>query len=508
MQNERDFRKKRHGNYDGYHDFDINELRNLERNDDGFKDEDNSKNKKAGCSISPLGGSDAYFFSYEDPYPKFEEVVSLEFQNVGKIYWYFYPEGAQPETALKSGDTVVAYSERGIELAKVLNKSEAIFKRQDKINFIKNGIIRKANESDIQKDAELNEKAKESKKIVDKVNKELGISMKLIKVKYTLDDTKAIIYFTANGRVDFRELIKRLAFELRKRIEMRQIGVRDTTKMMGGLGPCGQTLCCGTFLHSFASVSIKMAKEQNLSLNPHKISGICGRLFCCLSYENDTYEDLRKDYPVEEQEIFDTVTNRSGFVKKINVIQKTISVDFIDPKNGRREEKFFTKDQIFMEENQYKLKEKPAINLDDVKPIVAAERDLFKKDRFIDDEDILSPDYDDKVDKMIESEAVLKRERDKKDVLDREKAAQLPKAIQEVVVKETPAGIQGQERKKFIPNQNKPPFQKKDNRNSDGDKKNPQHGKKKFNNKENNKEKYEKKYFNPRRDTVVSEESE
>ena len=148
--------------------------------------------------------------------------------------------------------------------------------------------------------------------------------MKLIDVEYTFDNNKVIFYFTADGRIDFRELVKNLATIFKTRIELRQIGVRDEAKMIGGLGPCGRPLCCSTFLGDFASVSIKMAKEQNLSLNPTKISGICGRLMCCLNYEQETYEDIRKKLP-KTGSIVDTDMGK-GEVVSNNVVKESVKV--------------------------------------------------------------------------------------------------------------------------------------------------------------------------------------
>lgn len=377
-----DYRKQRRDRKEGdLNNEEIRELESLEKHDDGFKDEETTqKSKKAGAAISPLGGSDAYYFNYDDPYPEFDEVIALQFQNVGKIYWYYYPEGKKPENQVNPGEMIVAYSERGVELAKVLNKSLEEFKAQDKINFIKKGFIRKVSQKDIAKSKNLDEKAKEAWAACKEINKELGINMKIVKVKFTLDDSKAIFYFTANGRIDFRELIKRLAYSIRRRIEMRQIGVRDTTKIMGGLGPCGMELCCARFLHAFAPVSIKMAKDQNLTLNPNKISGICGRLFCCLSYENSAYESLRKEYPLEETEVFDMNLNKKGIVKKLNVIQKTITISFFDPES-KYEERVYPKELISKKDNgQYVIKLLAEIKkevLEGIKPIIPIEKKLL-----------------------------------------------------------------------------------------------------------------------------------
>ena len=272
-----------------------------------------------------------------------------------------------------------------MELAKVLNKSSDDFKRQNKINFIKNGFVRKADAADFEREKQLEVKAENAKEVIIRINKELGIKMKVIKVKYTLDDTKAIFYFSANGRVDFRELIKRLAYELKRRIEMRQIGVRDTTKIMGGLGPCGRALCCQKHMHNFIPVSIKMAKDQNFSLNPNKISGICGRLFCCLGYENATYEELRKDYPEEETAIFDRSSNRRGFVKKVNAIGKNITVFFPEnpEKKEKAEEKIFPRSVLEFTDRWYvnlPQNDSDDKDLDNVMPIVAKEKEVLREE--------------------------------------------------------------------------------------------------------------------------------
>lgn len=217
-------------------------------------------------------------------------VIGVRFKKAGKIY-YFNPGNLD----IKKGDFVVVETARGVEFGecvvgvKELNEDEIVAPLKD--------VIRKASEEDVEVNRVNKSKQEDAFKIcLDKI-KEHGLKMKLIDVEYTFDNNKVIFYFTADGRVDFRELVKDLAAIFRTRIELRQIGVRDEAKMTGGLGPCGRTLCCSSFLGEFAPVSIKMAKEQNLSLNPTKISGICGRLMCCLNYEQETYEGIRKRMP-------------------------------------------------------------------------------------------------------------------------------------------------------------------------------------------------------------------
>lgn len=217
-------------------------------------------------------------------------VIGVRFKKAGKIY-YFNPN----ELDIKKGDFVVVETARGVEFGEcVIGKKE--ISEADIVAPLKN-VIRKAETDDIEKNAENKRKEEEAFQLcLEKILKH-QLNMKLIDVEYTFDNNKVIFYFTADGRVDFRELVKDLAAVFRTRIELRQIGVRDEAKMTGGLGPCGRTLCCSTFLGEFAPVSIKMAKEQNLSLNPTKISGICGRLMCCLNYEQETYEGIRKRLP-------------------------------------------------------------------------------------------------------------------------------------------------------------------------------------------------------------------
>ena len=204
------------------------------------------------------------------------KVVGVRFRNVGKIY-YFSPKDYE----IKTGDHVIVETARGIEYGKVVLAPREVGE-EDVVHPLKE-VLRVATKEDDEREAQNRVREREAFKICQKKIREHGLEMKLIDAEYTFDNNKVLFYFTADGRVDFRELVKDLAAVFRTRIELRQIGVRDEAKMLGGLGPCGRPMCCSTFLGDFASVSIKMAKEQNLSLNPTKISGICGRLMCCLN---------------------------------------------------------------------------------------------------------------------------------------------------------------------------------------------------------------------------------
>ena len=217
-------------------------------------------------------------------------VVGVRFKKAGKIYYF-----APGEIIIQTGDDVIVETARGIEFGNAVIGPKDV--EDDKIVTPLKGVIRKATDDDREKYLDNKTRQKEAFIICNEKIKKHKLIMKLIDAEYTFDNNKIIFYFTAEGRVDFRELVKDLASIFRTRIELRQIGVRDEAKMIGGLGPCGRPMCCATHLGDFAPVSIKMAKEQNLSLNPTKISGICGRLMCCLNYEQSTYEDIRKRLP-------------------------------------------------------------------------------------------------------------------------------------------------------------------------------------------------------------------
>lgn len=218
------------------------------------------------------------------------EVVGVRFKEVGKVY-YFDPDGK----AYKKGDRVIVETARGVECGEIAMENRDV-SDSEIVKPLKR-IIRAANESDLRTVQENKEKEKKAFTVGEEKIRAHNLEMKLVDVEYTFDGSKILFYFTADGRVDFRELVKDLAGVFRTRIELRQIGVRDESKMVGGFGICGRPFCCNSFLGDFQPVSIKMAKEQGLSLNPVKISGTCGRLMCCLKYEQEAYEHLLRHTP-------------------------------------------------------------------------------------------------------------------------------------------------------------------------------------------------------------------
>ncbi len=245
------------------------------------------------------------------------EVIGVRFKEVGKVY-YFDPDGQQ----LKKGDRVIVETVRGIECGEVAMDNREIDDEQI-VKPLKK-LIRIADEKDIEQFLANKAKEKDAFAICQQKIANHGLEMKLVDVEYTFDGGKVLFYFTADGRVDFRELVKDLAGVFKTRIELRQIGVRDESKMLGGLGICGRPFCCSSFLGEFQPVSIKMAKEQGLSLNPTKISGACGRLMCCLKYEQNAYEHLLKITPkpgaiVETNEGAGTVVDFSLLTGKLKV---------------------------------------------------------------------------------------------------------------------------------------------------------------------------------------------
>jgi len=249
-------------------------------------------------------------------------VVGVRFKKAGKIY-YFDPV----EFALVKDDYVIVETARGVEYGKVVVPIKQV-EEHDVVLPLKQ-VVRPSTDKDrIQVEENRLESAQALALGTEKII-ERNLEMKLVDVEYTFDRNKIIFYFTAEGRVDFRDLVKDLASVFRTRIELRQIGVRDEAKMLGGIGPCGRMLCCSTFLGDFEPVSIKMAKDQNLSLNPSKISGLCGRLMCCLKYENDEYETAREQMP----DIGDKVETPDGLgrVVSMNILERVLRIELPDP---------------------------------------------------------------------------------------------------------------------------------------------------------------------------------
>ncbi|MGM0396942.1 MAG: PSP1 domain-containing protein [Bacillota bacterium] len=242
------------------------------------------------------------------------KVVGVRFKKAGKIY-YFDPD----DIDVKSNDFAIVETVRGIEFGHVVIGPKEV-EEKEIVTPLKN-VLRIATDEDFETHRENKKKAKEALEICEKKVAEHKLEMKLVDVEYTFDNNKVIFYFTADGRVDFRDLVKDLASIFRTRIELRQIGVRDEAKMIGGVGPCGQVTCCTRFLGEFAPVSIKMAKEQSLSLNPTKISGLCGRLMCCLKYEQDTYEELLKKMPTVG-DIVNTPNGRGVVLDTYTLLEK------------------------------------------------------------------------------------------------------------------------------------------------------------------------------------------
>ena len=245
-------------------------------------------------------------------------VIGVRFRPAGKIYFF-----APGKYNIHTGDKVIVETARGVEFGTVVTGQKDV--EDDKITQPLKPVIRIATQDDIRKEEKNREKEKEAFGIcLEKIRKH-GLEMKLIDAEYTFDNNKVLFYFTADGRIDFRELVKDLASVFRTRIELRQIGVRDETKIRGGIGICGRSRCCNTYLSEFAPVSIKMAKEQNLSLNPSKISGVCGRLMCCLTNEEETYEELNSRLPSNGDHVT-TPEGLRGDVQSVNVLRQQVKV--------------------------------------------------------------------------------------------------------------------------------------------------------------------------------------
>jgi len=249
---------------------------------------------------------------------KMVNVIGVRFRRAGKVY-FFDPFGFE----LKAGDNVIVETARGVEYGAVVLGPREV--EESKIVQPLKPVMRKATQEDDEVERKNKIKEKEAFQICSEKIKKHGLEMKLIDSEYTFDNNKVLFYFTADGRIDFRELVKDLASVFKTRIELRQIGVRDETKIIGGIGICGRPLCCNVHLSEFAPVSIKMAKEQNLSLNPTKISGVCGRLMCCLKNEEEAYEELNSKLP-SVGDFVTTIDNLKGEVSSVSVLKQLVKV--------------------------------------------------------------------------------------------------------------------------------------------------------------------------------------
>jgi len=276
------------------------------------------------------------------------KVIGVRFRQAGKIY-NFSPADFQ----VKVGDHVIVETARGIEYGSVVQGIREV--ADDKVIMPLKSVIRIATEEDDKKAIENNEKEKKAFKICKEKIAKHGLEMKLIETEYTFDNNKVLFYFTADGRIDFRELVKDLASVFKTRIELRQVGVRDETKMLGGIGICGRPLCCNTYLSEFIPVSIKMAKEQSLSLNPTKISGICGRLMCCLKNEQEAYEELNSNLPDIGEKV-KTFDGFKGEVVSVNVLRQKVKI--VVEVDDEREIKEYAIDEL-----KFKPKKKKKFNL-------------------------------------------------------------------------------------------------------------------------------------------------
>ena len=264
------------------------------------------------------------------------KVIGVRFRTAGKIY-FFDPM----QFSIKRDEHVIVETARGIEYGTVVSEPKEV--EDEKVIQPLKPVLRIATERDDEQEAANKVKEKDAFRIcLEKIAKH-GLEMKLIDAEYTFDNNKVLFYFTADGRIDFRELVKDLASVFKTRIELRQIGVRDETKIVGGIGICGRSLCCHTHLSEFIPVSIKMAKEQNLSLNPTKISGVCGRLMCCLKNEEETYEELNRKLP----NVGDYVTTEDGLkgeVHSVNVLRQLVKV--LVENNDEKEMKEYKVEQL------------------------------------------------------------------------------------------------------------------------------------------------------------------
>ncbi len=297
------------------------------------------------------------------------KVIGVRFRTAGKIY-FFSPLNYE----IQKGDHVIVETARGVEYGTVVIAPKDI--EEDKVIQPLKPVMRVASAEDEAIEAENKQKEKEAFQICLEKIKKHGLQMKLIDSEYTFDNNKLLFYFTADGRIDFRELVKDLAAVFKTRIELRQIGVRDETKIMGGIGICGRPLCCHTYLADFAPVSIKMAKEQNLSLNPTKISGVCGRLMCCLKNEEETYEELNSHLP----NVGDYVTTPEGLkgeVSGISILRQLVKV--IVTINDEKEIREYKADELKFKTRR--KREKVRLSAEELKELEVLEKEERREER-------------------------------------------------------------------------------------------------------------------------------
>lgn len=328
------------------------------------------------------------------------DVIGVKFRNVGKVY-YFDPG----DLDIHYQDHVIVETARGIEFGTVMLPKMDV--SEDKIPQPLKPVLRKATEEDEAQDKENREKEKKAYKICKEKIAEHGLEMKLIEAEYTFDNSKVLFYFTADGRIDFRELVRDLASIFRTRIELRQVGVRDETKLLGGIGICGRPLCCHTWLTEFHPVSIKMAKDQNLSLNPSKISGVCGRLMCCLNHEADTYAYLNQGMP-SRGDYVTTKDGKHGEVHSVNILRQTVKV-IIDLDNDEKDlQEFPVKEITFVPKSKKPktangVQNKPECKCPKVKMAQSREHQLKKAI-----EDVRERDLEERKDRQEHKQSVMK----------------------------------------------------------------------------------------------------
>ena len=291
------------------------------------------------------------------------KVIGVRFRNAGKVYYF-----APGKLKICQGDHVIVETARGVEYGYVVLGVKEV--EDDKIVQPLTPVMRVATPEDDEKAEKNREKEKEAFAVCQEKIRKHELDMKLIDAEYTFDNNKVLFYFTADGRIDFRELVKDLAAVFKTRIELRQIGVRDETKILGGIGICGRPLCCHSYLSDFAPVSIKMAKEQNLSLNPTKISGVCGRLMCCLKNEQETYEELNSHLP----NVGDYVTTPDGLkgeVNSLSVLRQLVKV-VVTLENDEKEIREYKAQELRFKPR--KKKDKAVVSDDELKALEALER--------------------------------------------------------------------------------------------------------------------------------------